>query len=73
MDTSLQNTSLTEDEMTMTAQAVQEAEHAEDEKAHIHLPNGSLWPILLGVSIFITMVGFLFINTVYWVVISGFS
>jgi hypothetical protein len=71
MDTSLQNTSLTEDEMTMTAQAVQEAEHAEDEKAHIHLPNGSLWPILLGVSIFITMVGFLFINTVYWVVIIG--
>lgn len=68
MDTSLQNTSLTEDEIT---QAVQEAEHTEEEKAHIHLPNGSLWPILLGVSILITMVGFVFINTVYWVVIIG--
>jgi hypothetical protein len=68
MDTSLQNTRLTEDEIT---QAVQEAEHVEDEKAHIHLPNGSLWPILLGVSILITMVGFLFINTVYWIVVIG--
>ena len=71
MDTSLQNTSLTEDEMTMPALAVQEAEYVEVEEAHIHLPNGSFWPILLGVSIFITMVGFLFINTVYWVVIIG--
>ena len=66
MDTSLQNTSLTEDEMTIPALAVQEAEHAEGEEAHIHLPNGSLWPILVGISILVTMVGFVFVNTVYW-------
>ena len=71
MDTSLQNTSLTEDEMTMPALAVQEAEHVEGEEAHIHLPNGSLWPILVGVAILVTMVGFLFINTVYWITIVG--
>ncbi|HXZ05014.1 MAG TPA: cytochrome c oxidase subunit 4 [Ktedonobacteraceae bacterium] len=71
MDTSLQNTSLTEDEMAITAQAVQEAEHAEAEEAHIHLPNGSLWPIILGFSILITMVGLVFINTVYWISVIG--
>ena len=71
MDTSLQNTSLTEDEMTMPAQAIQEAEHVEAEATHIHLPNGSLWPVLLSISILITMVGFVFINTVYWVTIIG--
>ena len=71
MDTSLQNTSLTEDEMTMPAQAVQEAELIEDEEAHIHLPNGSLWPIIVGVAILVTMVGFVFINTVYWITIIG--
>ena len=71
MDTSLQNTSLTEDEMTMTAQAVQEAELAEDEEAHIHLPNGSLWPIIVGVAILVTMVGFVFINTAYWITVIG--
>jgi hypothetical protein len=71
MDTSLQNTSLTEDEMAMPAQAVQEAEHAEADEAHIHLPNGSFWPILLGISILVTMVGFVFINAVYWVTVIG--
>jgi hypothetical protein len=71
MDTSLQNTSLSEDEMTMPALAVQEAEDIEVEEAHIHLPNGSLWPILVGVAILVTMVGFVFINTVYWISIVG--
>ena len=71
MDTSLQNTSLTEDEMTMPAQAVQEAELIEGEEAHIHLPNGSLWPIIVGVAILVTMVGFVFINTTYWITIIG--
>jgi osmotically-inducible protein OsmY len=69
MDTSLQNTSLTEDEMVTPAQVDEEAEEAE--QAHIHLPNGSLWPILLGISILITIVGFVFINTVYWVTVIG--
>ncbi len=70
MDTSLQNTSLTEDEMTMPALAVQEAEHAEEE-AHIHLPKGSLWPLIVAIAILVTIVGFVFINTVYWITIIG--
>jgi len=71
MDTSLQNTSLTEDEMTMPALAVQESEHVEGEEAHIHLPNGSLWPIIVGAAILVTMVGFVFINTVFWITVIG--
>lgn len=71
MDTSLQNTNLTEDEMTMPAQAVEDAVDAEGEEAHIHLPNGSLWPVILGLSILVTIAGFVFINTVYWVTVIG--
>jgi len=71
MDTSLQNTSLTEDETTTPAQAVEDSVHAEGEETHIHLPNGSLWPVILGISILVTMVGFVFINTVYWVTVIG--
>lgn len=71
MDTSLQNTKLTEDEMTLPALADQEAELAEVEAAHIHLPNGSFWPIIVGVAILVTMVGILLINTVYWIAIVG--
>ena len=71
MDTSLQNTSLTEDEMTVPALADQGAEHAEGEAAHIHLPNGSLWPIIVGVAILVTMAGFVVINSVPWITIVG--
>jgi len=55
----------------MPAQAVQETEQAEAEEAHIHLPNGSLWPVFLGISILITMASFLSIKTLYWVTIIG--
>src|SRR5207248_4331423 len=71
MDTSLQNTSLTEDEMVTPAQVDEEAAYTQAEEAHIHLPNGSLWPIILGISILVTMVGFVFINTVYWITVIG--
>ena len=71
MDTSLQNTSLTEDEMVTPVQADEEAAQAEAHEAHIHLPNGSLWPVILAISILVTMAGFVFINTVYWVAVIG--
>jgi len=64
MDTSLQNTSLTEDEMVTPAQVDEEAAYTEADEARSLLPNGSLWPILLGISILVTIVGFVFINTV---------
>src|SRR2546425_9672603 len=72
MDTSLQNTSLTQDELSMPSLAEQEAEHTEGEGAHIHLPNGSLWPIILGVAILVTMAGFVVINAFPWITIIGF-
>src|SRR5437763_7712708 len=71
MDTSLQNTSLTEDEMVTPVQADEEAAQAEAHEAHIHLPNGSLWPVILAISILVTMAGFVFINTVYWITVIG--
>ena len=71
MDTSLQNTSLTEDEMTVPALEDQGAELAEGEAAHIHLPNGSLWPVIVGVAILVTLAGFVVINSVPWITIVG--
>jgi osmotically-inducible protein OsmY len=71
MDTSLQHTSLTQDELSMPSLEEQEAEQAEGDGAHIHLPNGSLWPIILGVAILITMAGFVVINSFPWITIIG--
>ncbi len=73
MDTSLQSTSLTGDEITTPVPAGQEEELAEaEEEAHIHLPSGSFWPVLLGLSILLTMSGFIVINTTPWITIIGF-
>src|SRR6266436_2559346 len=72
MDTSVQNTNLTEDELTVPVLEDQDADLAEaEEAAHIHLPNGSLWPLLLGLAILVTMIGFAIINTTPWVTIIG--
>src|SRR5260370_25331600 len=72
MNTSLQNTNLTEDELTVPVLEDQDADIAEAEEAvHIHLPNGSLWPLLLGLAILVTMIGFAIINTTPWVTIIG--
>src|SRR5258708_12504778 len=72
MNTHLQSTSLTGDELAMPVPEDQEDELAEgEEEGHIHLPGGSYWPILLGVSILIAMAGFVVINTTPWVTIIG--
>ena len=72
MDTSLQNTNLTEDELTVPVLEDQDADLAEAEEAtHIHLPNGSLWPLLVGLAILVCMIGFAIINTTPWVTIIG--
>src|SRR5260370_33554224 len=71
MNTHLQSTSLTGDELAMPVPEDQEEELAEGEEGHIHLPGGSYWPILLGVSILIAMAGFVVINTTPWATIIG--
>ncbi|GCE14397.1 hypothetical protein [Tengunoibacter tsumagoiensis] len=63
MDTSLQRTSLVEDELEPSTEAYQETE---EEEHHIHLPRPSLWPFLLSAAILITVAGLLFIPDSPW-------
>ena len=72
MNTPLQSTSLSEDELELAASGSSDAEeeHAEG-KAHIHLPNPSYWPLLVGVSILIIIVGVLISHTTPVLIIIG--
>ncbi len=63
MDTSLQSTHLTVDDRQQAMEIEHEAEEAE---GHIHLPNPSLWPILLGMAILVAVTGLLFIPDNPW-------
>jgi hypothetical protein len=58
MDTSPQSASSTSDQWSTTLPAHQEGD-IEEAEPHIHLPNPSLWPILLGLAIAIAMGGFI--------------
>ncbi len=69
MDTSLQNANLTAEEVNATLAASQE-ESAEEEH-HIHLPNPSLWPLLLSAAILMTAVGLLFVPETPWLSVIG--
>src|SRR5215475_398872 len=64
MDTSLQNTSIMQDQLAKPTPEEVEAEQAEsEEEGHLHLPGPSYWPVILSVAILITIAGFLAINT----------
>ena len=73
MNTPLQNTSVTGDELVLAEPVTgeQEEEHAEGEEGHIHLPGPSFWPVIVSIAILITVAGFLFINTFPWMTIIG--
>ncbi len=63
MDGSSQSASYTPEETNASLLEQQvEGEHEEEATHHIHLPNPSYWPILLGAAIGITMIGLLIIN-----------
>lgn len=63
MDGSSQSASYTPEETNASLLEQQvEGEHQEAAEHHVHLPNPSYWPILLGAAIGITMIGFLIIN-----------
>ncbi len=62
MSTPLQSTNLTADDMVAPAVVTSGDEHGAEE-VHVHMPNPSLWPLILGISIAITIVGLLFIDT----------
>src|SRR6266849_9638497 len=61
MNTPLQSTHLSGDELELAASGSQEQEeaHAEGEGVHIHLPNPSFWPIVVGAAILLIMTGVL--------------
>ena len=56
----------TSDEFTNNVSAVREEDTGEVEaQPHIHLPNPSYWPVLLGVAIALTIIGFLIISNIF--------
>ena len=67
MDSSPQHTSSISDEFSAPLLKEQEVD-VEETKPHIHLPNPSYWPILLGLAIAVGMVGLLFISSAPWIV-----
>ncbi|HVB72097.1 MAG TPA: BON domain-containing protein [Ktedonobacteraceae bacterium] len=72
MNTPLQSTSLSSDELELTEPTLDEQEeaHAEGEP-HIHLPNPSYWPLVVGAAILIIMVGLLISRDTYALAIIG--
>lgn len=69
MNTPLQSASLTGDE-TLTQVDTGELEGVEEEE-HIHMPNPSYWPLIVGIGSAIAIVGFLFIDKTAWLVVAG--
>jgi hypothetical protein len=67
MDTSLQHATTTEE--GLEAEAYHEV--AEEEHHHIHLPNPSLWPLILGAAILLTIIGLMFIPDNPWLALLG--
>lgn len=71
MDSSLRSTNVATDDEQLSFAAHQEAEDVDHEEHHIHLPNPSLWPVILGVAILVTVSGLLFIPDSPWLTIIG--
>lgn len=66
METSLQSANLTAEEVQSS-----HAGSAEAGEHHIHLPNPSLWPVILSGAIIATLAGMLFVPTNPWLTIIG--
>lgn len=62
MSTPLQSTNLTTDELAAPVGVASEDEHGAGE-IHIHMPNPSLWPLILGISILIAFIGLFVIDS----------
>jgi hypothetical protein len=70
MDSTPRNASFSPDELNANLQQQEEGE-VEEEEPHVHLPNPSYWPILLGLTIAITISGIIFISTFPWITLIG--
>lgn len=62
MDTSLQSANLT----TPVVTDQDAAEARQEEEQHVHLPNPSFWPLIVGVAVAVTMGGLLFLPDNPW-------
>ncbi len=72
MDSSLQSAGLTMDDLKASVATQQQEEAAvTEEEHHIHLPNPSLWPLLLSVAILVTIIGLMFIPDGPWLAVVG--
>lgn len=69
METSLQHADLTEGELQTSLDAHTDAAHGDEGGHAIHLPNPSLWPVLLNVAIITAIAGMLFIPENPWLTI----
>lgn len=68
MDSSLQSANLTTEELDKSVDA-HDMVHGEGDEPHIHLPNPSLWPLLLSAAVIMTLTGLLFIPSNPWITI----
>ncbi|GCE24675.1 hypothetical protein KDA_01590 [Dictyobacter alpinus] len=72
MDSSLQrvNPAIDDRESALVSDHEEEA-LATEEEPHVHLPNPSLWPVLLSVAILVAIIGLLFIPDAPWLTLVG--
>lgn len=68
MDSSLHSANLTADEVDATLEMHGETA-GEEEEHHVHLPNPSLWPLILSFAIIIAITGLLFVPSNPWITI----
>lgn len=72
MNSPLQSANLTADELPASLSTSQEAGYdVQEEESHIHMPNPSLWPLFVGLSVLIAVGGVMFIETNPWITIIG--
>ena len=73
MDSSLQSANLTTEELSKSLAekegVVENVDGHDDEEHHIHLPNPSLWPLLLGAAILVAVTGVIFFPANPWLTI----
>lgn len=65
MDSSLQSANVAVDELSTSLDHYVETEGTEEEH-HVHLPNPSWWPLILGFAILVAVIGLLFLPENPW-------
>ncbi len=73
MDSSLQSANLTTEELTKSLAekegVVENVSGHDEEEHHIHLPNPSLWPLLLSAAILMAVIGLIFLPSNPWLTV----